>query len=155
MDSLILNSQSRIILIGLKLFFFCIFFSFCNKALMKLCTCLHIAWYEVHPCKAHLGKRDKPSTLRWSCYSLLRLGGPQLYYFEALPLTYGQYGVIELADKLYNSVTVCFLCFPNVYLSHRSQAGNEHGLGALQHPLWPPVKRRFRSFVWVHEFSSR
>ena len=41
-------------------------------------------------------------------YSLLSFGGPQLYNLEALPFTYGQYVVIELADKLYNSVTVCF-----------------------------------------------
>ena len=51
----------------------------------------------------------------------------------------GQYVVIELADKLYNSVTVCFLCFTKVCLSHRSQAGTECGLGALQHSLWPNV----------------
>ena len=42
-------------------------------------------------------------------YSLLSFGGPQLYNSEASPFTYnGQYVVIELADKLYNSVTVCF-----------------------------------------------
>ena len=28
---------------------------------------------------------------------------------EVLPFTYGQYVVIELADKLYNSVTVVFV----------------------------------------------
>ena len=42
------------------------------------------------------------------CYSLLSFGGPQLYNLAALPFTYGQYVVIELADKLYNSVTVVF-----------------------------------------------
>ena len=42
--------------------------------------------------------------------SFLSLGRPQLYNLEALPFTYDQYVVIELADKLYNSVTVCFLC---------------------------------------------
>ena len=31
-----------------------------------------------------------------------------MYNLEALPFTYGQYVVIELADKLYNSVTVSF-----------------------------------------------
>ena len=41
-------------------------------------------------------------------YSLLSFGRPQLYNSEALPITYGQYVVIELADKLYTSVTVCF-----------------------------------------------
>ena len=41
--------------------------------------------------------------------------------------------------KLYNSVTVCFLCFAKVCLSHRSKLGNECGLGALQHSLWPDV----------------
>ena len=40
--------------------------------------------------------------------SLLSFSGPQLYNSEALPFTYDQYVVIELADKLYNSVTVCF-----------------------------------------------
>ena len=42
--------------------------------------------------------------------------------FKALVFTYGQYVVIELADKLYNSATVW----------HKSQAGTQHGLGALQ-----------------------
>ena len=39
-------------------------------------------------------------------YSLLSFGRPQMYNLEALPFTYGQYVAIELADKLYNSVTV-------------------------------------------------
>ena len=34
---------------------------------------------------------------------------PQLYNLEVLPFTYGQYVVIELADKLYKYVTVCFV----------------------------------------------
>ena len=38
--------------------------------------------------------------------SILSFGGPQLYNLEALPFTYDQYVVIELADKLYNSATV-------------------------------------------------
>ena len=50
-------------------------------------------------------------------YSLLSFGGPQLYNSEALPFTYGQYVVIELADKLYNSVTVCF-CASRKYVFH-------------------------------------
>ena len=41
--------------------------------------------------------------------SFLSFGGSQLYNSEALPFTYDQYVVIELADKLYNSVTDCFL----------------------------------------------
>ena len=40
-----------------------------------------------------------------------------MYNSEALPFTYGQYVVIELADKLYNSVTVFFSCFAKVCLS--------------------------------------
>ena len=32
-----------------------------------------------------------------------------------------------------------FLCFAKVCLSHRSQGGTEHGLGALQHSSWPDV----------------
>ena len=48
---------------------------------------------------------------------LLSFGGPQLYNWEALPFTYGQYVVIELADKLYNSVTVCF-CASQKYVFH-------------------------------------
>ena len=39
-------------------------------------------------------------------YSNLSFGGPQLYNLEALPFTYSQYVVKELADKLYNSATV-------------------------------------------------
>ena len=39
-------------------------------------------------------------------YSLLSFGRPQLYNSEALPFTYGQYVVIELADKI--SVIDCF-----------------------------------------------
>ena len=73
-------------------------------------------------------------------YSLLSLGGPQLYNSEALPSTHGQYIIIELVDKLYNSVTVfLFLCFTKVCLSHKSQTGTERGLGALQHSLWPDI----------------
>ena len=49
---------------------------------------------------------------------LLSFGGPQLYNSEALPFTYVQYDVvIELADKLYNSVTVCF-CASQKYVFH-------------------------------------
>ena len=44
-------------------------------------------------------------------YSLLSFGRPQLYNSEALPFTYGQFVVIELADKFYNSITVWF--FPS------------------------------------------
>ena len=55
----------------------------------------------------------------FSCFFFLLLSfdGPQLYYLEALPFTYGQYVVIELADadKLYNSVTVCF-CVSQKYV---------------------------------------
>ena len=43
--------------------------------------------------------------------SFLSFGGPQLYNLEALPFTYDQYVVIEFADKLYNSATVCFWIF--------------------------------------------
>ena len=74
------------------------------------------------------------------CYSLLSFDGPQVYNSEAFPFTHGQYVVIDLADKLYNSVTVLFLCFAKVYLSHKLQAGTEPGLGALQHSLWPNVR---------------
>ena len=45
-------------------------------------------------------------------YSLLNFGPPQLYNSEALPFTYDQYVIIELADKLYNSVAVCFCVSP-------------------------------------------
>ena len=74
------------------------------------------------------------------CYLVLSFGRPQLYKLGALPFTYGQYVVIELADKLYNYFTVfLFLCFAKVCLSHRLKAGTERGLGALQHSLWPDV----------------
>ena len=43
--------------------------------------------------------------------------GSKLYNSEALLFTYGQYDVIELADKLYNSVTVCF-CASQKYAFH-------------------------------------
>ena len=69
-------------------------------------------------------------------YSLL--SGPQLYNLEAFSFAYSQYVVLESADKLYNCVTV-FLCFTKVCLSHRLQAGTQHGLGALQHSLWPNI----------------
>jgi hypothetical protein len=46
------------------------------------------------------------------CNSFLSFDRPQLYNSEALPFTYDQYVVIELADKLYNSVTVCFCVSP-------------------------------------------
>ena len=40
--------------------------------------------------------------------SLLSFGGPQLYNSEALPFTYDQYVVIELAD---NSITLLLFVF--------------------------------------------
>ena len=40
--------------------------------------------------------------------TLLSFDGPQPYNSETLQFTCGQYVVIELDDKLYNSVTVCF-----------------------------------------------
>ena len=41
------------------------------------------------------------------------------YNSEALPFTYGQYVVIEVADKLYNSVTVCiFVLRESKYVFH-------------------------------------
>ena len=49
----------------------------------------------------------------FSRYSLLSFGMPQLYNSEALPFTYV---VIELADKLYNSVTVF------VFVLHKSMS---------------------------------
>ena len=79
-------------------------------------------------------------------YSLLSFGGPQMYNSEALPFTYGQYIVTELADKLYNSVTVCF-CASWKY-RYRSQAGTERGLRALQHSLWPNVRSN-RLAIWT------
>ena len=48
-------------------------------------------------------------------YSLL--SEPQLYNSEDLPFTYGQFVVIELADKLYNSDNVCF-CASGKYVFH-------------------------------------
>ena len=50
-------------------------------------------------------------------YSLLSFDGPQLYNSEALSFTNGQCVVIELADKLYNSVTVCS-CALRKYVFH-------------------------------------
>ena len=46
----------------------------------------------------------------------LSFGGPQLYNSEAFPFTYDQYVVIELADKLYNSVFVCFCVSPWIFI---------------------------------------
>ena len=71
------------------------------------------------------------TTFLYRHYSLLSFSRHQLYNSEALPFTYGQYVVIELADKLYNYVTI-FLCFMKVCLSHRLQAGTQCG---LQHSL--------------------
>ena len=59
-------------------------------------------------------------------YSLLSFGRPQLYNSEVLPFTYGQYVVIELADKLYNSVSFCF-CASRKYVFHIGHSGN---------PMW-------------------
>ena len=49
--------------------------------------------------------------------SFLTFDGPQLYNSEALPFTYDQYVVIELADKLYNSVTLFFCASAKVLMS--------------------------------------
>ena len=73
-------------------------------------------------------------------YSLLSFGGPQLYNSEALPFRYGQYVVMELADKLYNSVTVCF-CALRKYVFHIGHKHNRSwtrcttALMAAQRPL--------------------
>ena len=40
------------------------------------------------------------------------------------------------------------MCFTKVCLSHRSQAGTERGLGALQHSLWPDVRSN-RLAIWT------
>ena len=40
-----------------------------------------------------------------------------MYNLEALPFTFGHYVIIELADKLSNSVTVCF-CTLRKYVFH-------------------------------------
>ena len=48
---------------------------------------------------------------------LLSFVGPQLYSLVALSFTYGQHVVLELADKRYNSVTVCF-CASRKYVFH-------------------------------------
>ena len=45
--------------------------------------------------------------------SLLSFGGPQ--HSDALPFTYDQYVVLELADKLYDFVTVCFCANPWIF----------------------------------------
>ena len=68
-------------------------------------------------------------------YSLLSFGRLQLYHSEAL---------------LTNSITLqlVFLCFVKVRLSHRSHAGTECGLGALQHSLWPDVCSN-RLVIWT------
>ena len=50
-------------------------------------------------------------------YSLLSFGVPQLYNLEALSFTYGQYVVIEVADKLYNSFSFYF-CASRKYVFH-------------------------------------
>ena len=39
-----------------------------------------------------------------------------MYSLEALPFTYDQYVIIELADKLYDSVTLCFCVNPDKQL---------------------------------------
>ena len=49
--------------------------------------------------------------------SFLSFGGPQLYNSEALPFTYNQNVGLEIADKLYNSVTVYF-CALQKYVFH-------------------------------------
>ena len=43
-------------------------------------------------------------------FLFVSFGWPQLYNAKAFPFTYGQYVAKELADKLYNSVTVFVLC---------------------------------------------
>ena len=51
------------------------------------------------------------------------------------PYATGMYS-FSLRQVLSSQIHQC-LCFAKVFLSHRSQEGNEHGLGALQHSLWP------------------
>ena len=49
-------------------------------------------------------------------YSLFGFGRLQLFNLEAFPFTYGQYVVIKLADKLYNSVNACFCVSPWIFI---------------------------------------
>ena len=54
-----------------------------------------------------------------------------------------------LADKLYNSVTICFCALQKyVCLSQRSQAEAQRGLDALQHSLWPNLQSN-RMAIWT------
>ena len=41
---------------------------------------------------------------------------PKLYNLETLLFNYDQYVVIEFADKLYNSVTLCFCVSPWIFI---------------------------------------
>ena len=50
----------------------------------------------------------------------------------------GQKALIPSYSMLSSHPYQCF-CFAKLFLSHRLQAGNEHGLGALQRSLWPDI----------------
>mgnify|MGYP006975622114 CR=1 FL=1 len=63
--------------------------------------------------------------------TLLSFDGHQLYNSKALPFTYGQYVVLELADKLYNIVTVCFCTSRNYVFC----------ISLKQEPVWPSGRR--------------
>ena len=80
--------------------------------------------------------------------------GPQLYNSEALPFTYDHYVVIKLADKLYNSVTVCFYALQK-YVFHIGQNWMWTRRTAALIVAQRPQRQLFLIFVWVHEFSSR
>ena len=63
---------------------------------------------QTKACK-HQTKASKGLSMFFSFFNrLLSFIGPLLYSLVALSFTYGQHVFLELADKRYNSVTVCF-----------------------------------------------
>ena len=104
----------------------------------------HCLEYSYH------SKKKTPNIKTWlvlRCFFILfvfcnrhySLWWAQLYNSEALPFTYDQFVVIELADKLYNSVTVFFvLCQKYVFHIGRERV-RTRTRGALQHTHRRPV----------------
>ena len=68
-------------------------------------------------------------------FSLLSFSGPQLYNSEALVSM-----LLELADKLYNSVTVCFCASRKYVLGRKQEANVDYTTGE---------SRKFKLCYWI------
>ena len=86
--------------------------------------------------------------------SFLSLGGPQLYNSEALPFTYDQYVVIELADKLCYCLFFCVSPWIFIQINNFCQRSNhlplDYKASALPlHQGGPTLSTDYQNSAWL------